>query len=185
MGSPTTISDTCASENIELVRLLFVTQSGAIRAHAVDAEKVDAAVETGVTISELVQTYNALGRRDKDGRFDSAGEVRLQPDPETFRPLPYAERAGAMLCELRTLDCEPWPVDPRFSLRALQTELTEAGLTPAVAFESEFHLFEEGPDGEPRRVDHRGAYSTASTRESHGTILAITVALKAQEIPVE
>lgn len=175
----------CASENVDLVRLLFVTQSGAIRAHAVDAAKVDSAVETGVTISELVQTYNALGRRDKNGRFDAAGEVRLRPDPATFRPLPYAERAGAMLCDIETLDGDPWSVDARSSLEAFQTELDAAGLSPRVAFESEFHLFDQRPDDEIQRVDERGAYSTASTRENHETILGIVDALKTQEISVE
>ncbi|MBV0902932.1 gamma-glutamylputrescine synthetase [Haloarcula salina] len=184
MASTNRVSEICADEEIDLIRLLFVTQSGAIRAHAVDIEKVDSAVDTGVTISELVQTYNAFGRRDKDGRFDAAGEVMLHPDRETFRRLPYAARAGAMLCDIETLDGEPWTVDARSSLRTLQTEFADAGLAPSVAFESEFHLFEQ-QDGESQRVDHRGAYSTASTRETHETILAITDALKAQEIPVE
>ncbi|ADQ69152.1 glutamine synthetase [Halogeometricum borinquense DSM 11551] len=179
------IDERCTDGKVDLVRLLFVTQSGAVRAHAVDSSKVESAVQTGVTISELVQTYNALGRRDKSGQFDAAGEVRLQPDPTTFQVLPYAERTGAMLCNIETLDGDPWPIDARSSLRALERDLADAGLSPNVAFESEFHLFKQGPNEEVQRVDERGAYATASTRETHETILAIVDALKAQDISVE
>lgn len=185
MKSTNRVTDICADEEIDLIRLLFVTQSGAIRAHAVDAAKVESAVETGVTVSELVQIYNALGRRDKNGRFDAAGEVRLRPDPATFRPLPYAERAGAMLCDIETLDGDPWTVDARSSLRTLENELEDTGLSPRAAFESEFHLFERRSDDGIKRVDERGAYSTTSTRENHETILEIIDALKAQEVSVE
>lgn len=184
MTDTNAIDDRWTDADVELVRLLFVTQSGAVRTHVVETSKVDAAVASGVTISELVQTYNALGRRDKDGRFDAAGEVRLRPDPSTFRVLPYAERTGAMLCDVETLDGAPWAVDPRASLRALGRDLDQAGLSPSVAFESEFHLFERTEDGEIQRVDERGAYSTSSTRETHETILGIVDALAAQDVSV-
>jgi glutamine synthetase len=185
MSGHPTVGTSCRDANVDLVRLLFVTQSGAVRAHAVDASKVESAIADGVTLSQLVQSYNALGLRDKDGRFDAAGEVRLRPDPDTFRELPYAERAGAMLCDVETLDGDPWPVDPRSSLRGLCEELRAEGLAPEVAFESEFHLFEEDEAGEVQRVDERGAYATGSTRETHGTVLAMVDALKAQDVAVE
>jgi len=185
MTTEHTTIERCREENCDLVRLLFVTQSGAVRVHAVDASKVGSAVADGVMLSQLVQTYNALGIRDKSGRFDAAGEVRLCPDPETFRELPYAERAGAMLCDVETVDGEPWDVDPRSSLRSFADDMRAAGLAPEVAFESEFHLFERDADGTVRRVDERGAYVTESTRETHDVILAMTDALNDQDVPVE
>lgn len=175
----------CRDGNCDLVRLLFVTQSGVVRTHAVDASKVESAVADGVMLSQLVQTYNALGIRDKSGRFDAAGEVRLCPDPETFRELPYAERAGAMLCDVETVDGEPWAVDPRSSLRSFAAGMQDAGLAPEVAFESEFHLFGRDGDGAVTRIDERGAYATGSTRETHDVIMAMRDALVAQDIPVE
>ncbi|MCO8244796.1 MULTISPECIES: gamma-glutamylputrescine synthetase [unclassified Haladaptatus] len=184
MTGDSTISERCREENVDLIRLLFVTQSGAIRSHAVDVSKVETAVENGVTLSQLVQTYNALGVRDKSGRFDAAGEVRLRPDIDTFRVLPYADRTGAMLCDIETLTGERWSIDPRSSLLEFTSKMDTAGFEIESAFESEFHLFERTDDG-IRRVDERGAYSTESTRETHGTILDIIDALKAQDIDVE
>ena len=185
MTEASTIAEQCRDANCEMVRLLFVTQSGVVRAHTVDVSKVEDAVADGVTLSQLVQTYNALGIRDKDGRFDAAGEVVLRPDPETFRELPYAERTGGMLCDIETLNGEPWAVDPRSSLRALTAELRQRGLRPDVAFESEFTLFEVDTEETVRRVDERGAYLTKSTRETHEPILAMVDALKAQGVPID
>jgi glutamine synthetase len=179
------LAERCRDGNCDLVRLLFVTQSGVVRTHAVDASKVESAIADGVMLSQLVQTYNALGIRDKSGRFDAAGEVRLCPDPKTFRELPYADRAGAMLCDIETVDGEPWVVDPRSSLALFADELRDAGLAPEVAFESEFHLFERDDDRIIKRVDERGAYATESTRETHDVIMAMRDALQAQDIPVE
>lgn len=171
--------------DVDLVRLLFVTQSGAVRAHTVAGEKAEAAVAGGVPVSKLVQAYDAFGRRDKDGRFDAAGEVVLRPDPDTVRSLPYAERTAAMLCDVETLDGDPWAVDARSSLRSLVRELEAAGLSPEVAFESEFHLFEPSADGSPEPVGQRGAYLTESTRETHDTVIAAVDALEAQGLDVE
>ncbi|WP_367175668.1 gamma-glutamylputrescine synthetase [Haloarcula rubripromontorii] len=168
--------------NFDLVRLVFVTQSGAVRAHEINAEKVDTAVENGTPISELVQSYNAFGRRDKDGRLGAAGEVKLQPDPETMRSLPYAEQTGCMLCNIETLAGNPWPIDPRSSL---QKFISEMAYQPAVAFESEFHLFTRDSDGEAQPLDTKGVYLTESTRETHETIRRIVTALESQGLVVE
>lgn len=168
--------------NIDLIRLLFVTQSGAVRAHAINAEKVDTVVENGTPISKLVQSYNAFGRRDKNGRLGAAGEVKLQPDAETMRSLPYADQTGCMLCDIETLAGNPWPIDPRSSL---QKFINEMDYRPAVAFESEFHLFTRSSDGDDHPVGTKGAYLTESTRETHETIHRIVTALESQGLVVE
>ncbi|WP_423998573.1 gamma-glutamylputrescine synthetase [Haloarcula salina] len=168
--------------SFDLIRLVFVTQSGAVRTHVINAEKVDTVVENGTPISELIQSYNAFGRREKDGRLGAAGEVKLQPDPETMRSLPYAEKTGCMLCDIETLAGNSWPIDPRSSLRKF---INEMEYRPAVAFESEFHLFTGGSDGEAQPLDTKGAYLTESTRESHETIHQIVTALENQGVVVE
>jgi glutamine synthetase len=142
----------------------------------------DTVVENGTPISELVQSYNAFGRRDKDGRLGAAGEVKLQPDPETMRSLPYAEQTGCMLCNIETLAGNPWPIDPRSSL---QKFISEMAYQPAVAFESEFHLFTRDSDGEAQPLDTKGVYLTESTRETHETIRRIVTALESQGLVVE
>ncbi len=49
-----------------------------------------------------------------------AGDVVLVPDPATFRVLPWAERTGWVLCDLRFPDGTPVPLSTRgIALRAL------------------------------------------------------------------
>lgn len=183
MNTGTELAERCEAEGIDLVRLLFVTPSGEVRAQSVEAGSIASAIETGVPVSKLVQSYNALGHRQKDGRFDSAGEVRLRPDEETFRELPYAERCGGLLCDVTTLGGDRWPIDARSTLRSFVETMAADGLRPSVAFESEFHLFVE-ENGELVQVDERGVYSTESMRTTHGFVMAVRDALDTQEITV-
>lgn len=182
MHTGTELTERCEAKGIDLVRLLFVTPSGEVRAQSVDAGSIASAIEDGVPVSKLVQSYTALGYRKKDGRFDAAGEVRLQPDGETFRVLPYATRCGGLLCDVTTLRGDRWGVDARSTLRSF-VESVGAKLTPSVAFESEFHLFVEERD-ELVQVDERGVYSTESTRTTHEFVMAVRDALDSQGITV-
>lgn len=176
----TTIETRCEAEGIDLVRLLFVTSSGVIRAQSVAAGEVGSSIGAGVPASKLVHAYNALGFRKKDGAFDAAGEVLLQPDPETFRILPYAKRCGGMVCDLRTLDSNLWGGDPRTTLRSVVESME---FSTQIAFESEFHLFTE-ENGNLVPTDVRGVYTTEATRTTHEFVLAVRDALKAQNIGV-
>ena len=177
-----TVESRCENQNIDLVRLLFVTQSGVVQANTIDASEVSVAIENGVTVSKVLQAYDSFAQRNRDSSFDAVGEVQLSPDPETFRPLPYAERTGAMLCSIETLDGDSWAVDPRARLRSFIEDLRETGLSPEVAFESEFHLFD--PDDECRD-DEAGAYRSESIRGTHRTIVRIVDALKTQDVEVK
>ena len=68
------------------------------------------------------------------------GEIRLVPDPDTFRVLPYAPRTGAMLVDQRRSTASPAPVDQRAFLRRMADRLAERGARLEVAFENEFAL---------------------------------------------
>ena len=69
------------------------------------------------------------------------GEIRLVPDLETFRVLPYAPRTGALLVDHVTLDGEPAPQCPRSFLKRMEARLAERdGARLEVAFENEFAL---------------------------------------------
>ncbi|UPM41933.1 gamma-glutamylputrescine synthetase [Halocatena salina] len=183
MPTSSDIARRCETEDIDLVRLLFVTPNGVVRAQSVAADDIATAIDEGVPASKLVHAYNALGFRKKDGRFDAAGEVLLRPDPATFRTLPYADRCGGMLCDVRTLADSPWAADPRTTLSSLIETIASADLVPSVAFESEFHLLAEKED-ELVPTDGRGAYATASTRDTHEFVLAVRDALADQGISV-
>lgn len=178
-----TIQDRCEQEDVELIRLLYVGNDGVARGHAIHRRNLEDALESGVPLPKLIQSFNALGHRVKDGDLDAVGEVQLVPDPSTFRVLEHEDRVAVVLCSLHEIDTgEQWGADPRSALEQFITDLDADGITPAVALESEFHFFTAEDGGSP--YGSRGVYSTASMRNCHEIILDIVDALDSQGIDV-
>lgn len=174
----------CDDADVRFVRLRYVGNDGIGRAITVTVDELPSALDGGVGLPESVQSLTALDRRIVDGTYDTVGETRLVPDPATFRVLPHEDGVAAMCCDIRTLDGEMWPADPRSRLREFVAEMRAEGLVPATAFETEFHLMEESGDGlEPH--DGRGVYAERSARQAHDVVLDAVDAITAQGVDVE
>jgi glutamine synthetase len=112
------------------------------------------------------------------------GEIRLVPDLETFRVLPYAPNAGAVLTSHVGLDGEPAPVCQRSFLKRMEARLAERGLTMRCSFENEFSLATK-VDGEYVPLDSGLCFSTISATASQDYVDDLAAALDAQAIPLE
>ncbi|HET6320058.1 MAG TPA: glutamine synthetase family protein, partial [Chloroflexota bacterium] len=75
------------------------------------------------------------------------GEIRLVPAMETFQLLPYRPREARVMCEMHTLDGEPWELCPRTFLKRLSARTAAQGFTVQAAFEYEFYLARQLDDG--------------------------------------
>lgn len=168
------------AETIELIRIVFVNNSGVPRGRVVDAEKLPGVLENGINVTKGMQSFNALDRLAPEGRYGPAGEVRVVPDPDTFRVLPYAEEAAIMLADLYTLEGDPWAAGPRAQLRRYLDEIGSDGYVPELSFESEFYYTRETDDGELGPFDDSTCFSTDGMRRAHDLILETVGALKAQ-----
>ncbi|MDY6817123.1 MAG: glutamine synthetase family protein [Halobacteriales archaeon] len=133
----------CAREDIELVRLLYTGNDGVARGRVVAADSIETFLEDGSNLTKAMQSFTAFDQLDPDGPYGPAGEVRLVPDPATFRALPYADGAAVMLCDLYELDQTPWAADPRSMLQSYLADLADEGFEPQTAFESEFYYVKE------------------------------------------
>lgn len=179
------ILEQCDEADVEFVRFLCTTNDGMIRGQAVHIDHLEAALASGIPLPKMTQSFNSVGYRVKDGCFDAVGEVRLLPDPDTFRVLPHEERTGAVLCDLVEHDSDsPWDADARSAAKRVISNCETAGLAPTIAVEQEFHLYSEQPDGEITPHDPRGEYSSASMRASRDLILEIVDSLTSQGIDV-
>jgi glutamine synthetase len=112
------------------------------------------------------------------------GEIRLVPDPDTFRVLPYAPNTGAMLVDHVQLDGSPAPVDQRSFLKRMEARLAEQGARLEVAFENEFSLADVA-DGAYVPIDSGLCFSTISATAAQDYVDELAAALEAQEIPLE
>ena len=75
------------------------------------------------------------------------GEVRLMPDWDTLRFLPYAKGHACVLADMYTLEGQPSNLCPRHFLRRMISEAATCGLTLNTGFESEFYLLKHSKGG--------------------------------------
>ena len=72
------------------------------------------------------------------------GDYVLQPDLSTLRPVPWLEGTVMVLCDVLDHDThQPVPHSPRQMLKSQVARAEAMGLTPMMATELEFFLFEE------------------------------------------
>ena len=179
MTDHTTIARTIDAQDLELIRFVFVNNSGVPRGRVLDAGEIESVLADGANLTKGMQSFNALDALVGGGTFGPVGEVRLVPDPETFTVLPYADRTAVMLCDMYDLDGTPWDADPRSRLRAFLDDLAAADLVPKAAFEGEYYLTREG-EGGPEPFDDSTCFAVDGMDSAHGVVLDTIDALKAQ-----
>ncbi|MFC4986825.1 gamma-glutamylputrescine synthetase [Saliphagus infecundisoli] len=175
------VIETCDSDDVSLVRLLYVGNDGVPRGRVVDADHIESALDDGINLSSAMQSFNSLDHLAPGGMFGAAGEVRILPDPETFRVLPYADRAAVLLCDLYDLDRTPWDADPR---SALSSYLDDLPYETNAAFESEFYFTRTTDDGELIPFDDSVCFGADGMQSANDIALDMTDALKAQGMDI-
>jgi glutamine synthetase len=170
--------------DLRLVRFLWCGNDGTVRAKASSLHGLEGRVESGIGLTVAMQAMNSLDQLQPVEGMGPVGEVRLVPDPDTFRVLPYAPHVGAMLVDLVHLDGEPAPVCQRCFLKRMEDRLAEHSLRLEVAFENEFSLATL-VDGAYVPIDSGLCFSTISATAAQEYIDDLAAALDSQEIGLE
>src|ERR1044071_2786089 len=95
--------------DLRLVRFLWCGNDGTVRAKASSRHGLESRLRGGIGLTVGIQAMNALDQLQPIEGMGPVGEVRLVPDPDTFRILPYAPHSAAMLTDHIALDREPAP----------------------------------------------------------------------------
>jgi len=172
------------AEGLRLVRFLWCGNDGTVRAKASAARGLEGRLRTGIGVTVGMQAMNALDQLQPVEGMGPVGEVRLVPDLETFRVLPYAPHMGALMCDHVQLDGDPAPVCQRSFLKRMERRLAERDTTLEAAFENEFSLARE-VDGRFEPIDSGLCFSTISSGAAQGVIDDLVGALDAQGIGLE
>jgi glutamine synthetase len=170
---------------LRLVRFLWCGNDGTVRAKASSMHGLEGRIRAGIGLTVAMQAMNGLDHLQPVEGMGPVGEIRLVPDPDTFRVLPYAPNTGAMLVDQLALDGEVAAVDQRGFLRRQADRLAGRGARLEVAFENEFALATRGDDGAYVPVDSSLCFSTIGMAASADYINALVAALEAQDIPLE
>src|SRR6059036_1556345 len=125
---------------LRLVRFLWCGNDGTVRGKASGRRGLEGRISSGIGLTVAMQAMNGLDQLQPVEGMGPVGEIRLVPDPETFRVLPYAPHSGAMLVDHVTLEGEPAPQCPRSFLKRMVGRLSERGASLEASFENEFTL---------------------------------------------
>jgi glutamine synthetase len=169
---------------LRLVRFLWCGNDGTVRAKASARHGLERRLESGIGLTVAMQAMDGLDQLRPVEGMGPVGEIRLVPDLETFRILPYAPRTGAVLVDLVGLDGSPAPQCPRSFLRRMHGRIEERGMRLEVSFENEFTLARRSDDGFVP-VDSSLCFSTIGMTASQEFVDALVEALDEQRIELE
>jgi glutamine synthetase len=167
-----------------LARFLWCGNDGTIRAKASARHGLEGRLQSGIGLTVAMQAMSGLDQLQPVAGMGPVGEIRLVPDLETFRVLPYAPRAGAVLTDHVSLDGRPAAVCQRTFLKRMEGRLAQRGLALRAAFENEFSLATR-IDGEYVPVDSALCFSTIGMTAAQDYVDELVDALDAQDIVLE
>ncbi len=175
---------TVEDRGVRLVRFVWCGNDGTVRAKASARHGLAGRLTAGIGLTVAMQAMNSLDQLQPVADMGPVGEVRLVPDLETFRILPYAPHTGAVLTDHMRLDGSPAPVCQRSFLKRMERALAERGLELRAAFENEFSLATV-LDGAYVPIDRALCFSTIAMTAAQDYVDELAAALEAQRIPLE
>ena len=116
--------------------------------------------------------------------MEPVGEIRIVPDPDTYRLLPWLPRTASLLCDQLDHDFEDWGSCTRSFLKRAIAAAEEMGIEVMAAFENEFYLAHE-VDGGVEPYQDGPVYSSAGMDRVADVMDDILAALEAQGLDVE
>jgi glutamine synthetase len=169
---------------LSLVRFLYCDNSSIIRGKSVPVAHLERRMIDGVGLSRALLAVNSLDEYQPVAEMTPVGEVRLRPDPDTFTVLPYAQHAGAMLCDLVEHDDRPWEACARSFLKRVCQQAAGQGLQVRASFEMEYSLATETANGY-QPFDKTLCYSSLALQATHAFSIDLVGALEGQGVGVE
>lgn len=140
-----------ARQNVDLVRLSWCDQHGALRAKALTPTAAAKALEQGITMVGTVllkdsadKTAYAVFEPGAPGLpegFAGASNLMLLPDPTSYRRLPWAPRTGWLRCDAFFPNGSPVRLDTRHVLKSSLRQLATLGYGLRCGLEIEFHIY--------------------------------------------
>jgi len=179
------MTETARKAGVRLVRFLYTDNGGVTRGKATHIDFLHDRINDGIGLTVAMQAMNMLDQLASVEGMGPVGEIRLIPDPETFRVLPYAPHSAAMTVDMCNNDGSPWEACPRSFLKRQIADCAEAGFSVRAAFECEFSLATRNPDGSFAPLDESLCFSSAGMTTAAPVMDAIVAALEAENIQVD
>src|SRR5574341_907568 len=179
------VTEAALKAGVRLVRFLYTDNGGITRGKATHVKFLRSRVVDGIGLTVAMQAMNMLDQLAAVEGMGPVGEIRLVPDPDTFRVLPYAPRSAAMIVDMRNHDGTAWAACPRSFLKRQIAACAEAGFSIQASFECEFTLASRNPDGSFSPIDTSLCFSGVGMTAAAKVMDDIVAALEAQAIDID
>lgn len=170
---------------IELIRFLYTDLSGQVRGKLTSSGTFAERSKTGIGLVKGMMAMNMLDKMQTDTGLGATGEVRLVPDLDTFRLVPYTRSSASVICDLVQLDHMGWSLCPRELLRRQLADANTLGFSIQAAFETEYMLGEYGQDGSYTPLDTNVCFGTDAMDRADAFYTELYECLSRQGIQIE
>ena len=133
-----TVLQRATEAHVRLVRFLYCDNGGIIRGKATHVNGLARRLTEGIGQTLAMQAFAGVDALATVAGMGPVGEFRLIPDPSTFVVLPYVPHSGMMLCDMLTLEHQPWEACPRTFLKRMGASAAQMGIVMQAAVEHEF-----------------------------------------------
>src|SRR4030043_395719 len=169
-------------DDVKFISLQFTDVLGTVKSVDMPISGLDAALEDGVWFDgSSVEGFARIQESD----------MRLVLDPDTYAVLPWSLpelRRARIFCEIFQPDGNPFPGDPRGTLKHMLERLSDRGWKYNVGPEPEFFLFRGGNDHErihPVPHDVGGYFDFSANDEAVRVRTELMDALEGMGLDVE
>ncbi len=154
------VTEAAQKAGVRLVRFLYTDNGGVTRGKTTHVDFLRRRITDGIGLTRAMQAMNMLDQLAYVEEMGPVGEIRLTPDPDTFRVLPYAPHSAAMTVDMLEQDGTPWAGCPRSFLKRQIAACAQAGFSLQAVFEIEFSLATRNADGSYSPVDETLCFSS-------------------------
>ncbi len=138
--TPEQVIQEARDAGMRLVRFLYCDNGGVIRGKLTHIDGLAGRLTGGMGLTVAMQAFTMLDQLAVFEGMGPVGEVRIMPDPATFKILPFVPHSAGMTSDLLTLDGQPWAACPRTFLKRMIARAAGCGIVVQSSFENEFIL---------------------------------------------
>ncbi len=187
-----------ANPDIEIFEAFVADINGNLRGKWLPRSKIKKVFNGSLKLPVTTYGYDVWGRDVESWVLENGdADGVLVADARTLSPVPWLDRpTGQVLMFMNEISGETCEIDPRSILKNLMTRFEKLGLTPVIATEMEFHLFQNGNDelGRPLHTQTNNSnraticgntHSIEVMQENSDLMYAVIDACAKQDLPID